>query len=342
MKALVIHGPGKYRFEADWPEPQSKADWARVRVQHAGICGSDITRFATTGSYHHPMILGHEFSGVVDTPAKGSNRFKAGQRVAVLPIIPCGTCSGCSTLGPFHCNNYQFLGSRNDGGFAEYCLVPEQNLFPLPDSLDPRIGAFIEPIAVALHVLRRSGFQPGESAIVFGAGTIGILIALWLKIFGATRLAIGDIRADKLEMARSMGIDETFDAHRLSPDTEDEASNISGFDAAFEAAGSTAALLSAIGAVSHKGTITVVGREVKDVVVPIDIFEKLMRKEVNLHGCWGYNMDEDQSFVYEMLKRGRFPVTQLISHEINLEGAPEMIEKMIRKEMHYGKVMLEI
>ena len=139
-----------------------------------------------------------------------------------------------------------------------------------------------------------------------------------------------------------MGIDETFDAHRLSPDTEDEASNISGFDAAFEAAGSTAALLSAIGAVSHKGTITVVGREVKDVVVPIDIFEKLMRKEVNLHGCWGYNMDEDQSFVYEMLKRGRFPVTQLISHEINLEGAPEMIEKMIRKEMHYGKVMLEI
>ena len=288
------------------------------------------------------MILGHEFSGVVETPAPGSNRFKVGEKIAALPIIPCGNCAGCATQEPFHCNNYQFLGSRNDGGFAEYCLVPEENLFPLPDELDPRIGAFIEPIAVALHVLRRSGFQPGESAIVFGAGTIGILIALWLKIFGVTRLAIGDIRPEKLEIARSMGIGETFDARRLSDEAKESAPDLSQFDAAFEAAGSAAALLSAIDIVSRKGTITVVGREVKDVVVPLESLEQLMRKEVTLHGCWGYNMNNDTSFVYEMLNRGHFPMAQLISHEVTLEEAPDMIDSMINKEMTYGKVMLNI
>jgi threonine dehydrogenase-like Zn-dependent dehydrogenase len=275
MRALVIYGPGEYRVEPDWPKPQPKSGWVRVKVRHAGICGSDITRFATTGSYHHPMILGHEFSGVVDALAHGSSRYRAGQKVAVLPIIPCGTCSGCDMGEPFHCNDYQFLGSRNDGGFAEYCLVPEENLFPLPEALDLRIGAFIEPIAVALHVLRRSGFRSGQSALVFGAGTIGILIALWLKIFGAARLVITDVRPESLLTARSVGLSETFDARQLRPDDEGILPNLSGFEAAIEAAGSAKALVSAIEVVANKGTITVVGREVADIVIPLASFERI-------------------------------------------------------------------
>ena len=166
--------------------------------------------------------------------------------MAILPIIPCGSCPGCATGEPFHCTNYQFLGSRNDGGFAEYCLVPEDNLFFLPEEVDLRIGAFIEPIAVAMHVLRRSAFQAGQSAIVFGAGSIGILIALWFKVFGASRVAITDIRPESLQTAREVGLDEVFYA-RSAPHLP-----MHSFDAAFEAAGSAKALLSAIESVHDR------------------------------------------------------------------------------------------
>jgi len=342
VKALVLHGPGRYRVESDWPDPEVKSGWARVKVRFAGICGSDLPRFAVRGSYHHPMILGHEFSGLVDTPAPASKCFETGQRVAVLPIIPCGRCAGCATGQPFHCTNYQFIGSRNDGGFAEYCLVPETNLLPLPDEVDLRVGAFIEPIAVALHVLRRSGFRAGQSAIVYGAGSIGILIALWLQVFGAARVAIADIRPESLETARAMGLEEVLDARALPAVANQTALAESGFDAAFEAAGSAAALLSAIERVRSGGRITVVGRDTKDTLLPLASFERLMRKEIALHGCWGYNLSGEEAFVLEKLRQGCFPVEHLISHEITLEQAPEVIRRMTGGEMYFSKVMLAI
>ena len=338
MRALVLHGPGRYKIENDWPDPAPKPGWVKVAVRFAGICGSDLPRFATAGSYHHPMILGHEFSGVVDTPAPGSSeRVRPGQKVAVLPIIPCGNCEGCTTGQPFHCNNYQFLGSRNDGGFAEYCLVPEQNLFALPEQADLRVGAFIEPLAVALHAVRRSGFRPGQSAIVYGAGTIGILIALWLGVFGASRVVCADIRPESLETARSAGIAETLNAREQSSILP-----ASGFDAAFEAASSAAAFLSALDVVGSNGRLTVVGRDLADTTIPHSSFELMMRKEIDIRGCWGYNLNGEEAFFSEMLRRKSFPVAKLVSHEVGLEEAPQLIGRMVGKEMYFCKAMVRI
>lgn len=335
MRALVLHGPGNYKFETDWPQPELKKGWVLVKVAYAGVCGSDLPRFAVTGSYHHPMILGHEFSGTIAGVFSGS-MYKGGERVAVLPIIPCGACAGCARHEPFHCSNYQFLGSRNDGGFAEYCLVPEANLFVLPDNLDLRIGAFIEPIAVALHVVRRSGFTEGSTAFVFGAGAIGLLIGLWLKVFGAKRVVIADIRSESLSIAGKIGFNEVY-----SPGHE-EFKNENGFDAVFEAAGAQAALLSAVEKTGPRGTLTVVGRDTKDTVFPLKIFEQLMRKEITLKGCWGYNMNEEHEFVHRMLADGRFPVRPLITQEISLEKAPQMIKTMIERKTYYCKVLIRI
>jgi L-iditol 2-dehydrogenase len=334
MKALVLHGPGRYGLEADWPAPEVRPGWTRVRVRYAGVCGSDLPRFAVTGSYHHPMILGHEFAGTVDTPAPGSGRFQAGDPVAVLPIIPCGECPGCRAGEPFHCRNYQFLGSRNDGGFAEYCLVPEANLFPLPPGLDLRVGALIEPIAVALHVVRRSGFAAGQSALVFGAGAIGLLVALWLRAFNASRIAVVDLRPESLELARRLGFAAASQAAR--PDSPE------GFDAVFEAAGSAKALLAGIEQVREKGSITVVGRDTADTTLPLSSFERFMRKEASLHGCWGYNLSGEADFLYQALAQGAFPVEPLFTHEVGLEEAPGTIAAMINKAFYYCKVLVRI
>ena len=337
MRALVLHGPGYFGVESDWPAPQIRPGWALVKVAHAGICGSDLPRFVSTGSYHHPMVLGHEFAGTVEIPAPGSHRYRGGERVAVLPLIPCRECSGCHQNEPFHCSQYQFLGSRDDGGFADLCLVPEENLFPLPDEVNLSQGAFLEPLAVALHVARRSGFAAGHTALVLGAGPIGLLVGCWLKVFGASRIVMADVRAESLSLARAAGFDEV-----VNPSEPDWASSLPAFDATIEAAGSNSALLSAIERTRDKGTVTVLGRDTKDTVIPLAAFERLMRKEITLCGCWGYNMNGEHEFVREMLRQQRFPLDSLITHEPSLAESPEMIQAMASGDVQYCKVMIDI
>ena len=337
MKALVLHGPGHYEVEPDWPEPDPPPGWARVRVTHAGICGSDIPRFSTTGSYHHPMILGHEFTGVVETPAADSTQVDNGQRVAVLPIIPCGECAGCREHGPFHCLRYQFLGSRNDGGFAELCAVPEANLLALPDGVDERYGAFVEPLSVGLHTVRRSGFTAGSSALVFGAGPIGLLTAMWLRHLGASRVAVADVRPESLELARRIGFEQLID-----PRDDDALSSLGSFEFVYEAAGARAALLGAIQVADREGVVTVIGRDSGDTVIPKDLFEMLMRKELRLVGCWGYDLRTDRDAVQQALGDPAFPLEHLITHQVPLTDAPPVIRQMIDRSIYYCKVMLDI
>lgn len=336
MKALVLHGPGRVAVESNWPVPGVKPGWARVRVAYAGICGSDLPRFGKTGAYHHPIVLGHEFSGVVETPAPGSGQFSGGERVAVLPIIPCGRCRGCRDNGPFHCEHYDFLGSRRDGGFAEFCAVPESNLFRMPEGVDLRCGAFIEPLAVALHVVRRSGFEAGQTALVMGAGTIGLLTALWLNALGAERVTVVDVREERLETAGRMGLTDTVQAGagRLACAGE--------YHHGFEAAGAAAALLGAIESVARKGTVTVVGRDTADTIVPLESFEAFMRKELTLRGCWGYDMQGEHDLVSRLLAEGRFPLDPLISRIVPLADAPQAIAGLLDGSLAATKVLIAL
>ena len=336
MRALVLYDKGgKYGVEPDWKKPEPRDGWAVVKVAFSGVCGSDIPRYASQGSYHHPMILGHEFSGTVDETCPGS-RFAKGDKVAVLPIIPCGECEGCKTGGPFHCKAYQFIGSRNDGGHAEYCAVPETNLFKLPENIDLIGGSFIEPMLVALNTVRRSGFKPGKSAVVFGAGPIGLLVAGWLRVFGASKLTVSDLRDYSINIAENCGFTDIFNP------LKDNINDIGQFDYAFEVAGSAKALQSAIKLLTLKGTLTVVGRDVNDTVLPVADFESFMRKEITLKGCWGYNFKGEEEFLYKVLKEEQMSFEPLVSHRVSLEESPAVIDDMINKRIDYCKVLIDI
>jgi len=335
MRALVLHGPGDYRVEDDWPDPEPQPGWARVRVRYAGVCGSDLPRFARTGSYRHPMILGHEFSGEVETPAPDSARSQQGDRVAVLPIIPCGACEGCRRWGPFHCRAYQFLGSRNDGGFAELALVPEANLLSLPEDLDLRLGALVEPLAVGLHTVRRARVRAGERAAVFGAGPIGLFAAAWLHVFGAQTTVI-DPREDRRALARAVGFETVF-----APD--DEVLQEAGpFAHAIEAAGAAAALARAVDLVCDCAAITVIGRDPGDTVLAHETWERLLRKELTVRGCWGYDLREDTETLRGFLARAPIALEALITHEVPLDEAEETIDRMIDGTLAYGKVLIRL
>lgn len=329
MRALVLYGPNDYRVEDDWKEPELPDGWALVKVAYAGICGSDLPRFFQTGSYHSPMIIGHEFSGVVAKQAKGGS-IAEGTPVAILPIIPCGECSGCrKTAQPFHCRSYQFIGSRNDGGFAQYCAVKEENLFPLASKAELKVGAMIELLSVGLHVVRRSG-PVREKSIVFGAGPIGLSCALWLKFLGSD-VTIVDIRDFSLQIARDLGL------HGVSFDELEDGIL---FDCAYEASGAASAIVKAVEVVDDLGSITVVGRNPKETAFPSKVFEKLMRKELTLNGCWGYNLKGEEALMQKFLAENK--VERMISHIISLDESIQMLEDIKEKKCDYCKVMIQL
>ena len=331
MNALVLEGPGRYHFTDDWEKPAIKPGWVVAKVAYCGVCGSDVPRFASAGSYFHPCVLGHEFAGTVEQAGPDCG-LAAGDRVAVLPIIPCGHCAGCATGEPFNCEVYQFIGSRNNGGFAQFCLVPESNLFCLPDGVSLREASLIEPLLVALHCVRRSGFVPGKTAVVYGAGPIGLLVAAWLKVFGAAAVTVTDLRPFSLSLAVSCGFN-VRDAR------EDMPGGL--FDYAFDAAGSSKAIDGAIRVLKHSGVLTVVGRDVNDTVIPVKSFEMMMRKQLTVNGCWGYNDAGEHAFLYDCLDRGLFPLATLITHVFPLREGPEVIRRIIDRELEYGKVLLQ-
>jgi L-iditol 2-dehydrogenase len=250
--------------------------------------------------------------------------------VAVLPIIPCGTCEGCRATGqPFHCDHYQFIGSRNDGGFAEYCAVKEENLFPLAEGQDLKVGAMIELFSVGLHVVRRSGFKRGRS-VVFGAGPVGLACAQWLDYLGS-EVTVVDVRDYSLGIAKSLG---------LNAAKFDELGDGKRFDFAYEASGASAALTRAVVVTKDLGTVTVVGRNAGDTVFSSAVFEKLMRKELTLNGCWGYNLAGEEALMRSFLASR--DVRSMISHLIPLDQTPEVLEKVVRSKGEYCKIMIDM
>ena len=171
MKAWVLHGIKDLRFE-NVEMPLLEPDMVRVRVKAVGICGSDIPRIFETGAHKMPLICGHEFSGVVDAVGKKADPGWLQKRVGVFPLIPCMKCSMCRDKHYEMCRDYDYIGSRRNGAFAEYVNVPEWNLIKLPDNITYETAAMMEPMAVAVHAMRRALFSNSEDVVPESVGMV--------------------------------------------------------------------------------------------------------------------------------------------------------------------------
>ena len=215
MNALVLHAVGDLRYE-QVPRPIPHDGETLVRVVAVGVCASDVPRVFEHGTYRFPLIPGHEIAGVVEE-VRGTGPHHPGERVTVKPLVPCGKCAYCE-IGSFgQCAAYDYVGSRSDGGFAEFVRVPQANLVALPDEVDLLDAALCEPAAVALHAVRQGGIEPGDIVAILGTGPIGMIIAQWARVWGAGRVLLVDIDARKLQVARELGLGETFNAREGDP-----------------------------------------------------------------------------------------------------------------------------
>jgi 2-desacetyl-2-hydroxyethyl bacteriochlorophyllide A dehydrogenase len=233
MKAIVFTGSNSVEIR-DLPIPIVKEGWALIKISHAGICGSDITIFL--GAHPRakaPLIMGHEFSGYLEQDIPG---MPMGTLVTVNPLLSCGSCEPCRSGNPHVCKTLKLLGIDCDGGMAEYAIAPIEMIVPVPEGVSPRLGAFIEPIAVAVHALHMAQFQAGYSALVFGAGAIGLATAITLRRFGAGTITVCEPNPVRLQIAKTLG----FHCIQSNPDLVEQLlaeTDGNGFDFVFDCAG---------------------------------------------------------------------------------------------------------
>lgn len=210
MKAYRLKAVGRLEYE-DTAVPAPGPGWVLVKVGAAGICGSDLPRIFETGTYHFPTIPGHEFAGTVVDAGDDEGRNWIGKRVGVFPLIPCRTCFVCREGRYEMCRDYDYLGSRRDGGFAEYVAVPVWNLLELPEAMSLEEAAMLEPASVALHAVRRLELSPDDTVALYGLGTIGLIITQWLHIYGISNVyAVGHHPGHGEQMKRMASEDYAY------------------------------------------------------------------------------------------------------------------------------------
>jgi len=343
MKAGVLHAIGDIRCD-EVPTPRPGPGEVVVRVRACGICGSDIARVFQTGMYHLPEIPGHEFAGEVAELGGGVTGVSAGERVAVIPLIECGTCASC-LIGEYSmCENYDYLGSRSAGGFAEYVRAPARNLVRLPAGLDFETGALTEVMAVALHAVRRAGgLLGGERVAVFGAGTVGLLAAQFARLLGAGAVCSVDVVPSKLEVARQTGSDLCVDAGQT-----DAVAAIAqwtrgrGADIAIEASGANRALEQAISCLAKSGKLVLVGRQERPVQLAVSTFEAVLRRQLTVLGTWAWSRlpATEWEAALDFAERGAIKTTALISHRYSIDRVGDAFKMIASAQEVTQKVLL--
>ncbi len=263
MKAAVYHGPLDVRVE-DVAEPPAPARGeVLLKVTRAAICGTDAAEYASGPHLIPPnthVILGHEFTGTVVSVGSDVDDLRVGLRVVPGAGMWCGACEACVAGRTNLCRRYYTLGLQVDGGLAEYALVPSVMCVPVPESCSDDAATMGQPLAVALHAVRRGGIQPGESVLVLGVGGIGAFVVAAAKARGATPVIAADIRAERLETARRLGADAVVDAR--STDLADSVRDLTGGDGAavvVEATGRDGAAATAAACTRRGGRVVVLG-----------------------------------------------------------------------------------
>ena len=342
MKALVLREYGRLVYE-DVPRPDMAPDEVLVKVEACGICGSDVHGLdGSTGRRQPPLIMGHEASGVVAEAGPAVVGWAAGDRVTfdstLYRLDDWYTRRGLPNLS----DHRQVLGVspgeyRRHGAFAEYVAVPQHILYRLPPAVSFDQAAMVEPVAVAAHAVSLTPVAVGDTAVVVGAGMIGLCLVQVLRAAGCARVFAVDLESGKRELARKLGADVVLDPQEVEVAQEvARATGGRGADVAFEAVGIAATVRTAIGAVRRGATVTLVGNLAPAVEIPL---QAVVTRQLRLQGSCA--IAGEYPAALSMIERGAVDVGAMLSAVAPLAEGAAWFDRLYRKEPGLMKVILK-
>lgn len=340
MKCLTLKEYGRFEY-GDIAYPQPAAEEAVVRVHACAICGSDVHGMdGATGRRIPPIIMGHEASGVIEAVGASVNAWKPGDRVTFDSTVYCGRCGYCRQGRINLCDNRRVLGVSCDayrcqGAFAEYVAVPQHILYRLPDSVSFVQATMVEPLSIALHAATRAPRRLNDSAVVVGAGMIGLLLIQTLRVSGMGRIYAIDIDEERLRLAARLGADMTLCATDVDVSEAIRRETDGGADHAFEVVGTSEAMQSALRCVRKGGTLTLVGNITPTVELPL---QEVVTREVTLLGSCA--SAGEYPACLDLIGRGRINVAPLISAVAPLSEGAAWFQRLYNREPGLMKVIL--
>ena len=277
MKAAVLYANEDIRY-TDYPTPLVMPNTVKIKIRATGICGSDVPRVLNNGAHFYPIVLGHEFAGDVVEVGDGVTNLQPGDTVSGAPLIPCFICESCQQGDYALCKKYSFIGSREQGSFAEYVVIPAINAVKYDPSIPYEQAALFEPSTVALHGLFLANYMGGEDVVILGGGTIGLFTMQWAKIFGARSVTVFDIDDKRLELAKRLGADRIVNTSSAPVEGR--------YGYVFETAGSPVTMRQAFDVAGNKANVCFIGTPHVDLTFTPKQWENMNRKEFKLTGSW--------------------------------------------------------
>jgi 2-desacetyl-2-hydroxyethyl bacteriochlorophyllide A dehydrogenase len=329
MKALVYEGPRVLQMR-EVPIPEIEPGEVLIRVSFAGICGSELGGYLGHNSLRKPpLIMGHEFSGIVSELGSATQGLAIGDRVTVNPLVTCGECRSCLQGETQLCAQRALLGAHHPGAFAQYVKAPSKNVFKLVEHVSEEAGAFAEPFACAIHICRLLQLSASDRLIIFGAGPIGLFALQAAKVYGLSDIVVIYLNEARLEIARELGATTVRSLDQLTSEQPII------FDAAIDAVGVTVTREHSIAAVRPGGTVVFTGLHEASSSLPVN---DMIRSEITIKGAFAYSY-EDFKLALQWIEEERvtmLPWTTMAP----LENGQECFETLIQGPGKVAKYLL--
>jgi len=336
----VVSAPGQVEFVKRTLPPLGEKD-VLIRVKACSICGGDVHLYKGKHPLASlPAAIGHELAGEIIKKGPGVSKVNLGDRVVVEPVLTCGQCYFC-VHGEYHlCQNIAYQYSAGQGGFTPYFITAEKWVHQIPDSISYEEAALIEPLAVAVHAMRKAEVALGHNVAIFGAGGIGLFLLQVVRAAGANSIFVIDIQDHRLKLAQELGA-----SWAINPEKEDalakifQETNGLGVDRSFEAVGLEKTLRQSAECLKKGGICVLIGlfEEPWAVKFPVNLF---VQKEIQIRGSRGYCWDFQKAI--NLVSNGQVKLAPLISHRRPLTDLPQAFALLLNPANKAHKVVIQI
>ncbi|AET68417.1 theronine dehydrogenase-like Zn-dependent dehydrogenase [Desulfosporosinus orientis DSM 765] len=342
-RAAYMTGLNKMEIrEIEVPVPKEKE--VLVKLEYVGICGSDVhyLEHGKIGDFivNGDFILGHECAGTIEAVGSGVEKLKVGDRVALEPGITCGQCEFCKTGRYNLCPDVEFLATPPyHGCLMNYIAFPENMAFKLPETISTKEGALVEPLAVGMHAAKQGNVKLGDSVVILGSGTIGLVTLLACKAFGATDITVVDVIPKRLEYAKKLGATTVLNAAEVDVLAEiDKLTNNKGVDVVIETAGSAQTIAQTPYVIKNGGRIVLVGMAPQDIIEYN--FAKILAKEAEIKSVFRYRNIYPQAI--NAIAKGIIDISSIITHEFDFDDVASAFDFVINHKQEVVKGVIKI